>query len=280
MDTPTTWMITGSSSGFGREIATAALARGGDRVSATARRPDALSELRDRHPGRCVTPTLDVTDRAACDAAVAATLDAFGRIDVLVNNAGYGLMGAVEDLSEEQIRRQIEVNVFGVLNVTRAALPAIRRSGGRIVMLSSVAGRVGGTPGFGVYSLTKHAVIGLGEVLAKELASSGVRVVHIEPGAFKTDFNTRSLERAEPSEPYREVMAKTADFVENGFAANGGDPAGAAAAIVDAATAEDPPLHLPLGSESVDAIRGHEAELSASLDEWEDRARAADHAPA
>lgn len=186
--TPRVWFITGSSLGFGRALAEAVLARG-ERVVATARSAQRVADLQDRYPERALAVRLDVTDPSQAQAAFDAALATFGRIDVVVNNAGYGLFGALEELPDEQVRDLFETNVFGVLNVTRAALSHLRRQrSGHIVQISSLSGVAGAVAGEGAYAATKGAVEGLSEVLAREIAHLGIRVTIIEPGPFRTDF--------------------------------------------------------------------------------------------
>ncbi len=188
---PHVWFITGCSTGFGRELAKAVLARG-ERVVVTARDVEQVQDFEQSGPELARAFPLDVTDLAEVSEAVDHTLDAFGRIDVLVNNAGYGSMGAVEEVHEEEIRRQFEVNVIGVLNVTRAVLPHMREMrSGHVVNISSVGGFVG-VPGFGIYNGTKFAVEGISEALAQEVEPLGIRVTIVEPGAFRTDWAGRA----------------------------------------------------------------------------------------
>src|ERR1700751_705585 len=222
------WFITGTSSGFGRKLAEAVLAKG-DRVVATARKVETLADLEQQYPQHARAVRLDVTDSSRVKAAIQAAIDAFGRLDVLVNNAGYGLLGTVEEVSDAQIRQQFETNLFGLLNVTRAVLPLFRgQKSGHILNVTSVAGQVS-FPAFGMYHGTKYAVDGISESLAKEVAGFGVKVTIIEPGGFKTDFGPRSLARAErigAYEPVYEALLKAFD------GATFGDPARAAQATI------------------------------------------------
>ena len=205
---PRVWFITGCSTGFGRELAKAVLARG-ERVVATARNVEQVQDFEQSGPELARALPLDVTDLGQVSEAVDHALDAFGRIDVVVNNAGYGSMGAVEEVHEEEIRRQFEVNVFGVLNVTRAVLPHMREmQSGHVVNISSVGGFVG-VPGFGIYNGTKFAVEGISEALAQEIEPLGIRVTIVEPGAFRTDWAGRSLAAAPEIEDYRETVGQT-----------------------------------------------------------------------
>ncbi|SEP53268.1 oxidoreductase [Amycolatopsis saalfeldensis] len=259
------WFITGTSSGFGRTLAEAALARG-ERVVATARDVRAVQDL----AGRALVARLDVTDPASIQAAVDTALAEYGRIDVLVNNAGHGLVGALEELSDEQTREVLETNVFGVLAVTRAVLPHFRaRRSGHIVQLSSVGGVVA-TPGHAIYATSKFALEGMSEALAGEVATLGIRVSIVEPGPFRTDFAGRSMVFSEPIDDYRETAAK---HIRARFAESSGqqpnDPARAAEAIFKLVGTEDSPLRLPLGPEAVGAIRKKLEKQLADLEAWE-----------
>jgi NAD(P)-dependent dehydrogenase (short-subunit alcohol dehydrogenase family) len=183
-----TWLITGSSRGFGRALARHVLDHG-HRVVATARRPEQLKDLVERHGDRVRAVALDVTDPAAARAAVQLALDAFGRLDVVANNAGYANSAAIEDMPDEDFRAQIETNLFGVVNVTKAALPVLRRQGsGHFLQFSSIGGRVGGSPGLSAYQTAKFAVEGFSEVLNAEVGPLGIKVTIIEPGGFRTDW--------------------------------------------------------------------------------------------
>jgi NAD(P)-dependent dehydrogenase (short-subunit alcohol dehydrogenase family) len=267
------WLITGTSSGFGRAIARAALDHG-DRVVATARRVDDVADLAAHERVR-VAP-LDVTDTASVRAAVDLAVDAFGRIDVVVNNAGYGSRGAFEEFTEQQIRDQFEVNVFGALAVTRAVLPVMRaRRSGHVIQMSSVAG-VRAALGGSAYSGTKMALEGVSEGLAAEVAPLGIRVTMIEPGPFRTDFAGRSPMRAQPLPDYAEVL----DASRERFAAldgtQPGDPVRAARAVVAVADLADPPLRLPLGAAAFDGIRERLRARLAELDDVEPLGRDTD----
>ncbi len=242
-----TWLITGCSSGFGRVLAEAVLARG-DRLVATARKADPLAGLADRHPGSVRAAALDVTQPGSAAAAVRLAEDAFGGLDVLVNNAGFGFMGAVEEATPDEYRPMFETNVFGLIETTRAALPTLRkRRGGRIVNFSSGAG-IAGAAGYGYYNATKFAVEGLSEALAQELAPLGLRVVIVEPGPFRTEFLGRSIATARNSlDAYAETSGKLRSYRDSNDGKQAGDPAKAVAVILKAVDAEAPPLHLPLG---------------------------------
>src|SRR5438067_1557709 len=206
MDAQAVWLITGTSTGLGRAIAEAVLSRG-DRVVATARDVSTVSDLVERFPGQVLATRLDVTDNASVRAAVERAIGELGRIDVLVNNAGHGFLGALEEVPEKQARAVLETNVFGVMAVTRAVLPQMRaQRRGHIVQMSSVGGMVG-NPGHAIYATSKFALEGMSEALAGEVAPLGIRVTIVEPGPFRTDFAGRSMRFADPIDDYRETPA-------------------------------------------------------------------------
>ncbi|MFI9388158.1 oxidoreductase [Kutzneria sp. NPDC052558] len=263
------WLVTGASVGFGRTLAETVLARGG-RVVATARDLDAVKDLAEREPERVLAVRLDVTDPASVRAAVDATVARFGRIDVLMNNAGHGLVGALEELSEQQIHAVMATNVFGAMAVTRAVLPHMRaRRQGRIVQMSSVGGVVG-NPGHAIYATSKFALEGMSEALAGEVAPLGIRVLIVEPGPFRTEFAGRSMAFAEPIDDYRDTPAgtlRTRFREQDGRQPN--DPAQAAAIIVDLANDDSAPLRIPLGPEAVGRIREKLQRQLDDLARWE-----------
>jgi NAD(P)-dependent dehydrogenase (short-subunit alcohol dehydrogenase family) len=272
------WLITGCSSGFGRELALAALAAG-DRVLATARKPATLADLAERGGDRLRTAALDVTDPATVDAAVETALEAFGQVDVLVNNAGNGSVGAVEEFTMAELRELMEVMFFGAVAATKAVLPHLReRRSGTVVMISSMGGQVT-MPGFGAYCSAKFALEGLAESLAAEVAPFGVRVLIVEPGAFRTEFGGSRMHRSAEIEDYRASTAATRAAVEGMDQTQPGDPAKAAAAILEAVGRDDPPLRLALGNDAVDAIRAKHESLAAELATWEPLSRRTDLTP-
>ncbi len=269
------WLVTGASRGFGRALCDAVLARG-DRLVATARGRDFVERFAREHP-EALAVTLDVTDPAQAGAAVDQALGRFGRLDVVVNNAGYGHFGAVEELTEDELRGQLEVNLFGVINVTRAVLPALRRQrSGHLVQMSSLNG-VEGMVGAGYYCAGKFAVEGLSESLAGEVAHLGIRVTIVEPGPHRTGFASPEAARvADPIEDYAESVGRVRQAFADLDGAQPGDPARAAQAIVEAVDADDPPLRLPLGQMALDHIR---ARLGGQLEElarWERLSASAD----
>ncbi|MFJ5227115.1 oxidoreductase [Streptomyces sp. NPDC088400] len=243
------WFITGSSRGLGRALTEAALAAG-HRVVATARKPAQLDDLVRTYGTRLHTVPLDVTDAAAARAAVRSAVDVFGRLDVVVNNAGYGDIAAIEDVSDADFRAQIDTNFYGVYHVTKAAVPILREQGsGHIIQISSSGGRLG-TPGLGAYQSAKWAVAGFSEVLSRELAPLGVRVTVIEPGGLRTDWAGASMTIPPISEPYRETAGAHAELVRGMDGRQTGDPAKAAQVILGLPQLDEPPLHLLLGSDA------------------------------
>lgn len=265
-----TWFITGASRGFGALVAERALALG-DNVVATARAPRAVEQRLGGQP-RLLPLPLDVTDEAQAKGAAAAAVERFGAIDVLLNNAGFGLMGAVEEASAAEVEAVYRTNVFGLLNVTRAVLPDMRaRRAGRIVNISSIGG-YRGAAGFGVYSSTKFAVEGLSEALHAELAPLGIHVTVVEPGYFRTDFLDASSLKVSPTiiEDYAATAGRVRDIAAGLNHAQPGDPAKLAEVIVAFADAPQPPVRLPLGSDTVAAIAAKHASDGAILEAWRD----------
>ncbi|SNS88551.1 Short-chain dehydrogenase [Sphingomonas laterariae] len=263
-----TWFITGASRGFGARIAERALAKG-DNVVATARNPKSVLERLGDHPN-LLAVALDVTDEAQAKVAVDAAIQRFGRIDVLLNNAGFGLLGAVEEATSDEVERLYRTNVFGLLSVTRAVLPHMRAvRSGRILNISSIGGYRAG-PGFGVYSSTKFAVEGLSESLHHELAPLGIHVTVIEPGYFRTDFldaNSLSVS-ADPIADYAETAGAVRTRAAGLNHAQPGDPDRLADVVVAFTDAANPPVRLPLGSDTVAAIEAKHASDAAILAQW------------
>jgi NAD(P)-dependent dehydrogenase (short-subunit alcohol dehydrogenase family) len=266
-----TWFITGSSRGFGREWAEAALERG-DKVAATARDTDTLKELVGTYGDRVLALELDVTDRAAAFNAVARAHDHFGHLDVIVNNAGYGLFGTIEEVSEQQARDQMETNLFGALWVTQAALPYLRKQrSGRILQVSSIGGIVA-FAGVGLYHASKWALEGFSEALAQEVAEFGIHVTLIEPGGFDTDWSGSSAVRAEQIDAYEDArrrMAERRSQLPQGKAAATG------AAILQIVDAEDPPLHVFLGIPPLQIAKERYAERLQTWEDWSELSRSA-----
>ena len=272
---PRVWLITGANSGFGRAIAECALAAG-DTVVAAARRTDALADLVASAPGRVTALALDVTDADRIRAAVAEVLDQHGRIDVLVNNAGRGAIGAAEETSDSELRALMDLHFFGPAALTRAALPGMReRGGGAIVQMSSMGGRFT-FPGGGAYSATKFALEGWSEALAKEVERFGVRVLIVEPGAFRTSFNgPGALLMSKPIAAYDDQIEPLRTGMPDDDGKQPGDPAKAAAAILLALDSPGPPLRLALGNDAVDAISEALTDAKAELAAWERVGRSA-----
>jgi NAD(P)-dependent dehydrogenase (short-subunit alcohol dehydrogenase family) len=268
IDNSRVWFITGASRGLGRAL-TEEVLDSGERVLATARRTDKIRDLPRRHPGQAAATTLDVTDPAQIRDAVDRGLDEFGRMDVLVNNAGYGLLGALEELSDEELRSQFETNLFGLVNVTRAVLPHFRaQRSGHIVQISSLSGVVP-NPGESAYAATKFALEGMSESLAQELAHLGIRVTIVEPGPVRTEFAGRSLKRADPIDDYADSVGQVRELLVQLDGSQPNDPARVAQAIIEATHQDQPPLHLPLGEQAINGIRQHLSERSQELDQTE-----------
>ena len=242
------WFITGASTGFGHLLAQQVL-KAGDRAIITARKPDQITALERQYPETARAFLLDVTHSAHIEAVAVKAITAFGRIDVLVNNAGYGIAGGIEEASEAEIMPVFETNVFGLIRVTRAFLPQFRKQrSGHILNLSSMAG-LAGTAGWGYYNATKFAVEGFSEALAGEMAPLGVRVTIIEPGPFRTDFLGRSavvVKRVIPD--YQETVGKVREYANGQAGKQRGDPLKAVQAMRDVVESENPPLHLILGA--------------------------------
>lgn len=266
------WLITGASSGFGRAL-TLAATDAGDNVVACGRNMDALEELAAEAPDRITPLAYDVTDIAAAAGVIEEVLRRHGRLDVLVNNAGRGQVGAVEDTTDEELRDIFDLHFFGPAALTRAALPQMRkRRSGVIVQMSSFGGQVA-YPGFGAYCATKFALEGMSEALAAEVAPHGLRVLIVEPGAFRTNFSGGGLHESVISDAYRATAGATRDMIKGIDGTQPGDPAKAAQAILTAVDDESAPLRLPLGDDAVDGIRKHATGILADLTEWETRAR-------
>jgi NAD(P)-dependent dehydrogenase (short-subunit alcohol dehydrogenase family) len=267
------WLITGCSTGFGRALAQALLARG-EEVVATARDRATLADLDPAGSGRVLALDLDVTKPESIERARAAALDWRGGIDVLVNNAGYGLIGAAEEISDEQALASFETNVFGVHRMVRAFLPSMRERGrGRIVNFSSMLGQVGAV-GYSFYAAAKFAVEGYSESLAKEVAPFGIGVTLVEPGPYRTAFRSKGLVMVAPKPPYDESLAT---FRHNLLASDGkqpGDPKRGAELIIDAVTAAEPPLRLVLGEIAMAQVEAKLAAVAAEIAQWRERSAA------
>ncbi len=264
------WLITGSSRGFGRALAEAVLAQG-DRVVATARDTAALADLAVRWPQTSLVAELDVTSPEQIKKVVQEAVAAFGKLDVLVNNAGYGLLGAVEECSDSQLRRNFEVNFFGALNLIRCVLPHFRAQKSGHVLNMSAAAAITNYPGFGVYGASKCALEGVSESLAAEGRSFGLKVTIVEPGPFRTEFISRSLETVSSSaQEYDATVGRFGKLLAGINGKQAGDPEKAAHAIIQAVEAERPPLRLVLGRYAIEKTRRKWVQGEAELKMWED----------
>jgi NAD(P)-dependent dehydrogenase (short-subunit alcohol dehydrogenase family) len=273
---PKVFLVTGSSRGLGRAIAQAVL-EAGHQLVATARTPQQLDDLVAQYGDHVRAVALDVTDPAAAEAAVQTAVDAFGGLDVLVNNAGYADLAAVEDVTIDAFRAQIDTNLLGVVYVTKAALPVMREQGsGRIIQVSSVGGRMA-SPGLGAYQAAKWAVGGFSEVLAAETAPLGIKVTVLEPGGMRTDWAGSSMAIPPISEPYQPTVGANARRMEGFEDSAASDPVKVAKAVLTVADLDDPPVRLLIGS---DAYTYGRAAWQARLDtdaQWEDLSTSTDH---
>lgn len=264
------WLITGCSTGFGRSLAQAVLQHG-DRLIATARKPEQLQDLVSQYPDNVKAIRLDVTNLNEVQAAVKAAIEAFEQVDVLVNNAGYGLIGALEEVSEEQIRCNFETNFFGALNMIRAILPVMRQQqSGHIINMSAIAG-FNNELGFSIYGSAKFALEGVSEALRGEVAPLGIKVTIVEPGPFRTDFIGRSLELVEQSiDAYNATVGQFWEFLNKISGSQPGNPDKAANALIKVVESPNPPLRLVLGKYAYSKFREKIKSLTAELDTWEE----------
>jgi NAD(P)-dependent dehydrogenase (short-subunit alcohol dehydrogenase family) len=263
------WLITGASSGFGRLLAEYLLSLDA-KVVATARNVEALQDMVKNHPGNVITLQLDVTKQHSIDKAVADAIARVGHIDVLVNNAGYGVTGAIEEVTETEYMPMFETNVFGLINLTKALLPQFReRRSGTIVNFSSIGGLIG-APGWGYYNATKFAVEGFSEALSGELAPLGVHVMVVEPGPFRTEFLGRSgVEAKQRIADYEVTAGKTREYFATQSGKQPGDPQRAVEAVVAAVSDPNPPKHLLLGRLALTRFRKRLEDWKTELDRWE-----------
>jgi NAD(P)-dependent dehydrogenase (short-subunit alcohol dehydrogenase family) len=268
-DTTSVWFITGCSSGLGRALAGRVLQHG-HRAVVTARNPAQLKEFVTMYPNTALVLPLDVTDAGQVAEAVTQAQKVFGRIDVLVNNAGYGYLAAIEEGEEDEVRAMFEANFFGLVALTKRVLPGMRARGrGHIVNISSVGGLIG-NPSGGYYNATKFAVEGLSEALAKEVAPLGIRVTAIEPGPFRTDWAGRSLKQTRhPIEAYAKTAGARRAEITGRSGQQAGDPERAADAIIKVVESPAPPLNLILGKNGLDRVRAKFHDLTSSIDQWE-----------
>jgi NAD(P)-dependent dehydrogenase (short-subunit alcohol dehydrogenase family) len=271
------WFITGSSRGIGRALTQAAL-EAGDLVVATARRPEQLAGLTERYGDRLLPVALDVTDPGQVAAAVAAGVERFGRLDVVVNNAGYANVAPIETGDEADFRTQFETNFWGVYHVSRAVIPQLRAQGGGVVVqFSSIGGRVGGSPGIASYQAAKFAVDGLSRVLAVETAPFGVKVMVVEPSGFATDWAGASMTVHDIPADYDSTIGAMHDRMRANTAGAAGDPERAAEIIVRAVKRENPPAHLLLGVNAVEMALGYSRHQIDEAGAWESVSRSADY---
>lgn len=269
------WFITGSSRGLGRSLTEAVLASG-DKVAATARNIGQLDDLVAKYGQQLLPVQLDVTDYNRVHEAVAQTVEHFGRIDVLVNNAGFGITGATEAFTNEQVRSQLETNLYAVIEITRAVLPYMRKQrSGRIMQVSSIGGRMG-TAGVSIYQAAKFGVSGFSESLAQEVKELGIKVTSVEPGGFRTDWAGESMTYAPRIEGY-DLVNSRADFFKGGGFVAVGDPDKAAKAMVDLANHPEPPVHLILGSEAIRMLANMEEIREKEKQQWMNVSLSTDH---
>ncbi|MBV7268711.1 oxidoreductase [Winogradskyella luteola] len=263
----TVWFITGASSGFGKALTEYAVSKG-YYVAATARRKEKLEVLASQAPEQILPIKMDVTNRNEVKLAIEKTISELGQINVLINNAGYGIVGAFEETPEQELRNQMETNFFGAVNVTQEALPHLRKQGkGAIVNMSSMGGNMS-FGGFGAYSASKFALEGASEALAQEVAPFGIKTMIVEPGAFRTEFAGTALKHMPKIEAYDAIVGGTRDFAKEMDGAQEGNPAKAAEAIDIAINAEHTPLRLQLGEDSIEAVKAHAEDLLNELETW------------
>lgn len=273
------WFITGCSTGFGRNLAQEVLQNGG-KVAVTARNTNDVKDLADKYPDTAFAIALDVTKPQQVKEAVQQAIDKFGHIDVLVNNAGIGYFGAIEESEDDQVRRMFEINFFGLAAVTKEVLPHLRKQrSGHIINISSVGGSVA-FPGIGMYNATKFAVTGYSESLAKELAPLGIKVTVIAPSGFRTDWAGRSANNSKIEiEDYKATAHTNQDAIRGNSGVQPGDPVRAAQAIMKIVETEDAPVRLFLGAGALKGIRNKMAEMQTDIDAWEETTVWADNPP-
>lgn len=261
------WFITGSSRGLGRSLTEAVLAAG-DKVAATARNPQQLGELRTKYPNDLYPIKLDVTDHDQVVTAVADAVRHFGRIDVLVNNAGFGITGAAEAYTQEQVNSQLATNLFAPIDITRTVLPYMRKQrSGFIMEISSVGGRIG-TAGLTIYQASKWGLSGFSEALAQEVAPLGIKVTCVEPGGFRTNWSGDSMSYAPEVEGYEDTVGKRSEYFRSGKWIPVGDPDKAAQVMVKLANEPNPPVHLVLGSEAITILDNANTRREEEMKKW------------
>jgi NAD(P)-dependent dehydrogenase (short-subunit alcohol dehydrogenase family) len=269
------WFITGSSRGLGRAL-TETVLEAGHRVVATARQPEQLADLGKRYGKQLRTVQLDVKSPAEAEKAVAAAIEAFGRIDIVVNNAGYGFMGAFEEMTPDEFKGQIDTNFWGVVHVTRASLPLLRKQGfGHIIQITSIGGR-NAFPSLSGYHAAKFAVEGFSESLAQEIGPLGLKLTLVEPGGFRTDWAGASMAYAKPMAAYAPVMDTIRGYMQRHSGQQAGDPRKAAKAILQLVEMKEPPLRLPLGNDAMAILRhGYKTSVE-ELERWADLTKSTD----
>ncbi|KMQ67102.1 oxidoreductase [Chryseobacterium sp. FH2] len=270
------WFITGSSKGLGRSLAEAVLLKG-DNVAATARNPQQLNDLAEKYPEQLIALELDVQNKEQIYSAVEETIEHFGRIDVLVNNAGFGITGAAEAFTNEQVRNQLEVNLYAPIEVTRAVLPYMRKQrSGNILQISSIGGRVGNA-GLSIYQAAKFGLVGFSESLSKEIATLGIKLTCIEPGGFRTEWVGSSMSFAKDIEGYETTVGGIKAHLTSGKFLPMGDPGKAAKVMIKVVEDENPPLHLVLGSEAAAILRVTDEKRKEEFEKWLDVTVSTDH---
>jgi NAD(P)-dependent dehydrogenase (short-subunit alcohol dehydrogenase family) len=270
------WFITGSSRGLGRSLTEAVLAKG-DLVAATARNPETLNDLVEKYPGQIYPALLDVTDYKQVHEAVADAVAHFGKIDVLVNNAGFGITGAAEAYTDEQVRSQLETNLYAPIEITRAVLPYMRKQrSGHILQISSIGGRVGNAA-VTIYQAAKFGLGGFSEGLAKEVGPLGIRVTCVEPGGFRTDWAGASMTYAPVVEGYESTVGWRTKFFTDGTFIPVGDPDKAAKVMIELVDNPGPPVHLVLGSEAIGMLKNANAVRDAEMEKWMAVSLSTDH---
>lgn len=261
------WFITGSSRGLGRSL-TRAVLKAGDTVIATARNVEQLEELKNINPNQIYLVKLDVADQVQIREAVNQAIELTGRIDVLVNNAGFGITGAAEAYTEEQVNSQLLVNLYAPISITRAVIPYMRkRESGRIIQISSIGGRVGNA-GLSIYQATKFGLAGFSESLNKEVSHLGIKVTSVEPGGFRTDWAGSSMDYAPDVPGYENSIGAMKTLFTSGEFVPIGDPNKAAQAIIEIARTPEPPMHLVLGSEAISILKKADEARSTEMEKW------------
>jgi NAD(P)-dependent dehydrogenase (short-subunit alcohol dehydrogenase family) len=270
------WFITGSARGLGRNLTEQVLDKG-DHVVATARNIDALKDLVEKYPEQILPIQLDVTNYDQVYLAVETAVTHFGKIDVLVNNAGFGIVGATEAFTDQQVRSQLETNLYAPIEITRAVLPHMRKQrSGRILQISSIGGRVG-NPGISIYQAAKFGLSGFSEVLAKEVIDLGIYVTSIEPGGFRTDWAGDSMTYAPAIEGYENTVQKRVELFQSGNFTPMGDPDKAAKVILDLVENATPPTHLVLGSEAIGMLKHADEVRTEEMEKWMSVSLSTDH---